>query len=301
MKKPILLLALFMISQLFKAQVPNYSFENLNPDGTIKNWGALILIAVVLDSTGHPTDSLIVDNGFYFSTNNAHTGTKALEMRNAYWQGSGETISGRAWLSAEEADYNTFITPVPVGQSPIDFSFYYKFIPANGDTAYASLTLTDSMANVVGEAKIFIQGAHSLYTFTSTPVIYTGTTPAAFMEIWFSTSKPYSQASYGTRFVVDDVNISGPTTGISPLRLENNSISTYPNPAKKEVNLQLKKPAGDGQLHLQLINSEGKQIKDLSYFTEGNLVKINTQELAEGLYFVNVIHGGYTYTAKFIK
>jgi len=301
MKKQTLIVLLFLTSQLFNAQVPNYSFENLNTDGSIKNWGDMILLAVVLDTNGNPTDSLILDNQFYFSTNDAHSGTKALEMRNAYWQNSGETIAGRARLSENDTNYAGFGIPVPITGSPLIFSFYYKFLPSNLDTAYAWLRLADSSANLVGEANIYIHGAHSLYTLASTPVVYTSTTAPAFLEIGFTTIKPLSTPHHGTRFRVDDVNLSTTTTGISPIRIENNDISSFPNPAEKEINLRLKKVVRSEDMFISVIDSGGKKIENISYTLADDLIKINTEELSGGLYFINIIHGGYTYSAKFIK
>ena len=301
MKKQLLVLALLMTSQFFKAQIPNYSFENLNSDGSIKNWESTILLAIPLDTNGHPTDSLIMDTDFYFSSNDAHSGAKALEMRNAYWFVNQEKIAGRASLSSSDSGYAGFNSPVPIGHNPVSFSFYYKFLPANYDTAYAYLRLTDSSFNPVGEANIYIAGVHTAYTFTSTPVVYSSTITAAFMEIGFTTAKLYSEASYGTRFLVDDINMSFATTGIRPVPATGNSISCFPNPAEKEISLRLQDATNLQQTRIILLDANGKEIRELNLNLAGNLLKINTEALAPGLYFIHVVDGASTYSAKFVK
>ena len=301
MKKYTLILLLFMAAQLLKAQLPNAGFETLNPNGTIKNWGAFLLSAVILDSLGNPTDSLIIDNNYYFSSNDAHTGTKALEMRNAYWKNSGDKIAGRARLTMNDSDYFMFSVPVPLNQYPLDFSFYYKFFPVNNDTAYAWLRLTDISSNIVGEADIYLQGIHSNYTQAITPIIYTGSTAPAFVEIGFINAKPYSEANYGTRLLIDDVNFSSLTTGISTPRLPEHALSCFPNPAEKEVNLRLKNYSDLEPMYLKLIDSGGSHVQNLVFRQENGLIKINTETLPSGLYFINMIHAGYTYSARFVK
>lgn len=303
-KQLITLLLLSVIISGLKAQIPNTGFENLNPNGTVKNWGPAILMAFAIDSAGNPIDSLKMDQGFCFSSSDAYSGQKALEMRNAEWKNSGEVIPGRARLSSNDSDFFAYSNPpVSIGAKPLHFSFYFKYFPVNGDTAYASMSLSDSSSNEVGTAFIEIAGTHSLYTLATTSVVYTSTIVPAFVAIDFRTAKLNSPAHYGTRFVVDDVSAalaSLVTTGLVSLAA-NNEVLCFPNPATHELNFILNTSSESDNIHLQLISTEGKRINNLAYSKNGNSLKISTEELAPGLYFLNFIHEGYTYTAKFTK
>lgn len=260
----------------------------------------MILLAVVLDTNGVPADTLKLDQDFYFSSADAHTGTKALEMRNAYWKVSGEKIGGRAKLASNDSNYAGFNGPVAIVQNPLTFSFYYKFMPVNNDTAYAYLNLSDSMGNSVGEAKIYIHGSHTVYTLASTPIIYTSTVSANFIEIGFSTAKPYSQPSYGTRFLVDDVNLSFSTVGLTALNLPATNLSCFPNPVKNELNLRLSS-ASKERMQITILDASGRCVQNSSHNISNDLIKINTQQLSEGLYFIQLAQDGKIYTARFMK
>lgn len=302
MKKLRLLFGLFLSSLVINAQVPNPGFENINPNGSIKNWGDLILMAFAIDSNGVPLDTFILDQAFYFSSNDAHSGSKALEMRNGYWTVSGDKIAGRAKLSANDTDYTFFSSPVGIGQVPQNFSFYYKFLPANNDTAYAWLRLTDSSSNIVAEAEIFISGNHPVYSLISTPIIYSGTiasTPA-FMEMGFTTAKPYSEANYGTRLVIDDVSLSYITTGMDKESFSN-SIQSFPNPAEKYLILKTGTDLNTYNLSISITDIEGRQIKNFNYRPEKNSIKVDIEPLPSGVYFLKLETGTQVYKGKFVK
>src|SRR4051812_39154797 len=69
------------------AQVPNGDFENLNYDGSLRNWGNVYLTAVMIDSNGVSHFDSIVYNGgnyYYQPTIDAHSGNYAMEVNNAW-------------------------------------------------------------------------------------------------------------------------------------------------------------------------------------------------------------------------
>ncbi len=300
MKKLLVLFGVCIGSQLAFAQIPNAGFENVNPNGSIKNWGDLILIGIALDSNGVPTDTLVIDQQFYFSSTDAHSGTRALEMRNAYWTVSGGKIAGRAKLSSNDSDYTFFSAPVGIGQVPQNFSFYYKFLPANNDTAYAWMRLTDSSANVVGEAEIFVSGNHSSYTFISTPVVYTSTIAPAFVEMGFTTAKPLSQANFGTRFLVDDVSLSNLATGIGE-EVTFEQLSLFPNPAKEQLTVSLPEKENGVAAQLRILSLGGQLVREQTLVPDKNVLRVNVEALPTGCYLLELRQNGKRYQGKFIR
>lgn len=286
-------------SFLLHGQIPNYSFENLSSSGAIKNWGALITIPVVLDSNHAPTDTLVVDNQFYFSSPDAHWGNRALEMRNAYYKVSGQKFAGCAALSANDTDYISFSVPVSPGNKPLVFSFYYKFFSVNNDTAYAFMNVTDSTGNTIGQAEIFLSGTVSSYSLASMPVIYTGTGKNVFLSIGFSTSKPYSGISYGTRLLVDDVNFTGSVTGTSAQTPISGTLHCFPNPTGSLLTIQ--RSIVNYPLRLYLSDISGRQFPEPAYTLSGDHILIQTEDLPPGLYVIQLREEASVHTLKFIK
>jgi hypothetical protein len=77
------------------AQIPNSGFEQLNADGTVRNWGGVYLLPMYIDSSGNSfVDSIVFDNYFYFHTNDAHWGNSAIEMRNAWDYTTNQGMAG---------------------------------------------------------------------------------------------------------------------------------------------------------------------------------------------------------------
>jgi hypothetical protein len=110
-----------------QVQIPNSDFETVNNKGQISHWGKTVLMSVTFDSLGNSIDSIVYDKGFYFPTNDAHSGLQAMEMRNAFNFGTGQAFAGGANLSNNDSDYSGFGTSlVPVQSHITDFSFYYK-------------------------------------------------------------------------------------------------------------------------------------------------------------------------------
>jgi len=98
MKNAKLLLLITFAFSTFKVQaqiIPNNSFEILNPDNTLSNWGNVYITSVWLDSLGNSfTDSVVIDNQYYAPTSDAHSGSTALELRNAWNFTTGTGIAG---------------------------------------------------------------------------------------------------------------------------------------------------------------------------------------------------------------
>lgn len=233
MKKIVCIVLLAVLSFSAKAQVPNNGFETLNSFNNTSNWGEVHLLVISVDSNGvFHGDSIVYDDPaerLYFPTTDAYLGMYALEMRNAFNYTTNSPMVGRAALSQFEEDYSGFGgSLVPVTVRPTDLSFYYKYFPVNTDTAFVSLSVYDSNGVEIGTAFIEITDPTNVYTLATRSIHYTSTNPTAYISMEFRTAKPGTQASLGTRFQVDEVNVS--IVGLKQEEDVTEALTCYPVP-----------------------------------------------------------------------
>lgn len=269
-------------SRVLFGQVLNSGFEILNPNGSIKNWGDITLFSLPLDSLGHPMDSVKFDQALYFSTSDAHSGQRALEMRNAYYMVSGNKIPGRASMQAIDSLYG-FSPPVPVGLAPTLFRFYYKFLPVHQDTAFAQMVVSDSSGNDLGSADILITQSTAAYTQISAPVVYTLQGQPAFLTIHFNTSYNQYQTHYGTRFLVDDVNTN--LTLIDEIKGLSKGLKVFPVPAAEVLCVEV---ANEEFVQLKILNVHGCLVKEVASQAQYGKCEVPLGDLAPGIYILQV-------------
>jgi hypothetical protein len=249
MKKFLSLTAfVFILNAASYAQVvPNHGFEHLNPDGTLTNWGNIYLVPITIDSSGNQTfNTIVYDGQFYAHSTDAHSGTGALELRNAWDFTANAGIAGAA-SSDEDSVFSswgllnlvpTYGTPFAPFE-PFNFGFYCKYLPLNGDSAVAHLALWDSVGNQIGEGIAIIPSALNTYTLVTAPIYYSSPGNVDFYSLSFSTfitSAPgVRQPTFGTRMLVDDIGFNFvATSGIDELN-NGDRINVYPNPATDYV------------------------------------------------------------------
>lgn len=250
MKKIIIILVLaFAIQAAPQAQVLNNDFEYLNSDGSLGYWGNVYLFAAIIDSSGSSfSDSIVFDNYFYAPTTDANSGNTALELRNAWNYTQNVGIAG-AVGSDEDSIFSAWglsnLVPTNANSSypfnPINFGFYYKFFPVNGDSAFAEIALWDSSGNQLAEGKIILSGITSDYTFIDAPLTYFSTGVAAYYSYSiynFYTETPYfRQPSLGTRLLVDDLEFNFAPTPIHKTATATAQFDLFPNPASTHINI----------------------------------------------------------------
>jgi hypothetical protein len=105
----ILVMTLSLKAVYMQAQtIQNGSFESLNSDGTLRNWGNVYLMSVWIDSSGvSHSDSIVYDGPFYAPTNDAFHGNTALELRNAWNFTSNIGIAGAVGLD-DDSVFSSF-------------------------------------------------------------------------------------------------------------------------------------------------------------------------------------------------
>lgn len=275
------------------SQIPNSSFELTNTFGNISNWGIFSAIPVWFDSlgVGH-TDSIVIDNQYYFQTTDAHSGNYALEMRNGYDFTLGTGMTGGAFLS--DSDYTSFTIPVAVQNQPTDLNFYYKYFPAGNDSAVAFLAIYDNSGNQIGEANIVIGGTMANYALATAPINYSIPGSAAYISMYFRTQLDYLQPTFGTRFLVDDVSLLF-TSGISE-SIKTDLLNLYPNPSNGIF--YIKHDINDANELVIITNTAGKTILETKVNNEQ--AKINLIGQPNGIYFVRLYSMNGLFTKRII-
>lgn len=196
------------------AQLPNSGFEQTDTSGKIAHWGKEYTFSGWMDPSGQfHTDSIVVDNAFYFSATSAHSGSRALELRNGYNYTAQAGIAGAAHFSTLPYQYSPFQNKLPLAAGrPTVLQFYHQFVPAGADTAWASVVLTDSAGAEIATGEAFLYQASPGYSLVTVPIVYTDSNQAAFIGVAFSTCKPAGVPTFGTRLLVDDVVLLPPIT-----------------------------------------------------------------------------------------
>ena len=93
---------------------------------------------------------------------------------------------------------------------------------------------------------------------------------------------------YGNNLFIDDITIGGEPTS-SNLSFNKNDLLIFPNPAKDEVNIALKGNYDSESIKLAVLDFVGKEIINNSMVQrEAGRIFINTSELSEGLYFIEL-------------
>lgn len=233
----------FIFTSILHAQIPNSSFEDNNHCNLSAYWSYKPLQAFIIDSSGNTiTDSIVWDgiDALNCPVSDAHTGSTAISLRNAYSYNTGDKYPGRSILFPDSSECTAFFfTLLPISYNPQEFSFFYKYAPINGDTAYAIAVLYDQFGTEVGRAEKWIMGIQNTYIQEVIPFNYSSSDSVALYSISFhnmiADGYPH-QSTFGTRLTIDDVsfdgNMSVPTTN------EEISIFPYPNPTQETVNIQ---------------------------------------------------------------
>lgn len=304
MKKLTLLLsALFMLSVRLIAQVLNPGFELSNSDGSISNWGATYLFSVTIDSNGiSHEDSIVFDHGYFYSlTTNAHSGSKALEITNAYNYTGSQCIVGMAGADEDSifSAYGTFDF-VPTTVAPSTFSFYYKYFPLNNDSGVARLTVYDSFMNETGAAEIVLTGTHSSYTFASAPVVMTAAGNVGFISVTFKNSTGGHPATFGTRMLIDDIGAI--PTSVGSLYEQGNSAICFPSPALGNINVSLEDNNQLTPAELKITDIAGRTLYyGNTTFDKETPVSIDVSNYPAGQYVITIYTEKTVYTTRFIK
>lgn len=273
---------LVLLSMPVLAQIPNANFEQERSQPGIKNWGAIILLQFP-----NPCDSTMPANGLYFLNDEPHSGKHALELNNGY---CGDTrYVGRAHVVESDTEYATFATGVPYTGRPNYFTFFYKFIqggddlPPGTDTVVARLVLSNNEEGVeVGSATLYISRTTQGYEEAIVPIVYESSLPVTSAFIEFSNATSTSTATYGTRFLIDDIDLRNTISSVKESKNSAVHISCSPNPATNSITFTTN---GDARKTLTIYSIDGKQVYQASLLHKAT---VDCSKFSKGSYVYQV-------------
>ncbi|MEO8068244.1 MAG: T9SS type A sorting domain-containing protein [Flavobacteriales bacterium] len=284
--KKLMILLLCAAAVPAHAQIQNGGFEQLNVDVLPVYWQGIPFIQLVwIDSNGVAhADSVVFDEGLYvLNTADVHSGSNAAELRNAYNYTMSTTITGNWIASLDTFTYGFPQAFLGTAMRPGGLSFYGKYLPAGTDSAYAEVRVYDEALNEIGAGTLAIGNTVSVYTLFDVPINYLAQDSAAYVTIHFSTASPGSAATFGTRFLIDDVSMSYMATAVADIAGPSEN-APYPNPATDMVALKGIDASGQG---VRLFDACGRQVAFRSV-TNADRITISTAGLPRGLYALHV-------------
>ncbi|MFT3795571.1 T9SS type A sorting domain-containing protein [Flavobacterium sp.] len=297
------------LATLTHAQVPNADFEQALGYGqtNVWGWGQLFILPVSMDlETGESTsDSILFEEaslgGFCTSTTDAHTGQRAMMIRNAFNITQNEVIPGKADLfnteiSEQPSGWNVGV-PVEANAEIDQLSFWYKFSPIGNDVAEAKLELLNENNQPIGTARILISEATETYTYASVPLTLDANGAPAFLTISFSMAAEGSEPAFGSSLTVDDLKVNN--TALQTAQFATAPFSIYPTVADQEINLRSNQ---GGHYTISLVNMQGRVVAQYNKTLQNGIASpIDVGPLATGVYLVKAFGNNTSTTAKFIK
>lgn len=282
-----LTLCLLSAALLSNAQVTNGGFENLNSSSLPQYWqGDIHLLAITVDSNGvFHVDSVVYDGGTdYALSTDAHSGQYAMELRNGYNYTQQGGIVGRIRASADTGAYQGFpIVTVPISQRPWSIDFWAKYAPLGTDSAEVSVVVLDETETTIGTGLLTIGDAVTEYTAFEVPVVYTSEAPAMFMQLTFANARSEEGSiTLGTRFLIDDVNITFAPDGVREEVLSAQQVEVFPLPA--DAMCSVRPLDGARILNVSLIDAQGRVV-DSPILKNGVL---DTSAIPSGSYVLNM-------------
>lgn len=171
---------------------------------------------------------------------------------------------------------------VPFTDRPLRLKGYFKYSPANNDTASISCWFKKD-GSEIGGGVFLISNTVNQWTEFTVDIYFSEPVIPDTMNVLFSTSKSRNNVPAGSVLQIDKVWFEGSSVDIEELNI-NKSFDVFPNPAKDLVNLKF-----DSQENRQIkiYNSFGVLI----YAEAINSLNktINTSSWKSGIYFIESI------------
>lgn len=251
MKKIINLCIALSFMHAGTAQLLNPGFEDLRSDGHPRNWGSITLLSFL--DTSKPCK---IDSAFYFASKDAHSGEYAMELRNADCNG---IHTGSAHIMATD-DTTYFGAGVPFSQSPAYLAFWYKFAAVGNDTAAAHIWMyNENTGNTIVDQWMYLPSANS-YTPVSAQLNYRLSEIPTRLELEFVTEADRNKAHYGSRFIVDDVEMRN--SPLSNKLVSKSGFACYPNPTSNNVHFSTN---NSGNSVISITRLDGKLITKMDF------------------------------------
>ncbi len=238
MKKLLILLGTTFALNTAQAQVPNPSFEqHFTATDILQHWGNEYIHHAWTDSLGNWHQDSILYASIASSTD-AHSGTYAMQLQNAYNYTQSRMEIGKAACSTDSF-FSSYV-PSFLSYAPQKVSFWYKYFPVSGDTARVHIVvqdpeLTDSsmmVGLVIADTFMTFTAAQITYQFAEVPLRYTHTYSSNQKQVTITfTTGSEAYAHTGTRMLIDDMQTTRTTSVASIHSGDNFKPALFPNPA----------------------------------------------------------------------
>ena len=195
-----------------------------------------------------------------------------------------------------------FLTnPASVSQDYPSFSFYFKGNLTTGDELQAVLSLENNGTNVgIGAAGIEVIPNANVYTYTSVPILYTGSN-ATDLDFNFVIGTNNASITIGTYVILDDVNVAASVGLDEPSVDVSLSLGqAYPNPIT-ELGLIPFTLSKASAVSIELFSLDGKMVMNVleTELSAGKYkAELDASHLSSGVYLCKLNAEGSTRFTK---
>lgn len=172
-------------------------------------------------------------------------------------------------------------------QRPASLSYFAKYSPVGGDSAYCAVVLTrwnGSSRDTIAYGIDGMGGTTTSYAQRTVALVYDPTFASDFpdtISIGFSSSSLVSP-QVGSALYVDAVAFTG-YVGVDEINA-NNGVSVYPNPSANMTQFDV---TGDDAAQVVVYDMTGREVARENFI--GKVARVNSGELANGSYTYSII------------
>lgn len=209
----------------------------------------------------------------------------------------GMAISGTATMSG-----STPAAGFPCTVTPTALTGKWQYMGGTtADIGFISVVFTMwntgmGMRDTVGTGQVNLNGMAMSWANFSIPINYSSSMMPDSCTIVLSASGANPVAN--SYLYVDNLGFSGVTTSIE--ESTDVTFDCFPNPFQNSITLRLPEKLTNSKLEVSILNEVG-QVVILQNVTSTGTLKIETNELPVGIYFLKVKAGNNSYQQKIIK
>ena len=178
----------------------------------------------------------------------------------------------------------------------IEENKWYSVVATYDDTTY-QIYVNDTLksSNIIGYSAMDSTGDSlaigiNLYEAAGFPYSFKGTIDD--VRIYNRILDTSEITTYTTSTLGDTMQLA-----VSQIKIQPNNLHFYPNPAKDVINIYLDQPTKNAEL--KIYNELGQELRNLEF--NGTNAHVPVNDLAAGMYFIQIMDGSRTITSKFIK
>ncbi len=224
------------------------------------------------------------------STFEAYAGTQAAlltSQQNNFQDIPGVLSSGSLFDEQGEPDLSNLGTPF--ANRPSSFEFYYKYLPAIGDSAVGYVMLSKwntatQKRDTIGLGEFSVGDSIKSYVKRVVNIVYSSATQPDSIVVFFSTSYDGFNPMIGSQLFIDEFRLNFPV-GLNNASTNNELFKMYPNPSNGLVTIALSEP----QIEVTVYDLNGKKVYLAS--SQDARLTFSTEGWKAGVYVVEVIQG----------